>query len=294
MKSNTNTAANSVNAVNVTTTEFTVLPSVGQQVLVNEFDGIDAALKNSDIDSFTAVNVLEKLEAARSNWEGVELAASHARLYSILAKCYNYYLVMKSPDTTKEARAQLAKGLDRFIHARGFKTLSKTHGMNKVVKAVFGEDRRRVSAYSLALRVALTAGTGKTALTVAELPEWIAARGGIEEIRTATKSGGVTLAERIEVATTAVKNKPLMLFKPDTKQMEFSTDDVDRLMLLVVTYRPTGELEVNSIVKNQSVVNAALAAHYTSHKEDMQKVSALKTPAPQSAMSVALNSSIQP
>lgn len=292
MDINTNVAANSATTVNVTATEFTVLPGVGRQVLVNEFDGIDAALKNSDIDSFTAVNVLEKLEAARSNWEGVELAASHARLYSILAKCYNYYLVMKSPETTKEARAQLAKGLDRFIHARGFKTLSKTHGMNKVVKAVFGEDRRRVSAYSLALRVALTAGKGATPLTVDALPDWIAQKGGIEEIRTATKSGGITLAERVEVATTAVKNKPLMLFKPDTKQMEFSTDDVDKLMLLVVTYLPTGELEVNSVVKNESVVKAALAAHYTAHKVDMQKISAAATPAKQSAMSLALNSTI--
>ena len=103
---------------------------------------------------------------------------------------------------------------------------------------------------------------------------------------------GISLAERVDVATTAVKSKPLMQFKPDTKQMEFSVDDVDKLMLLVVTYLPSGELEVNSVVKNESAVKAALAAHYAAHKNDMQKVTAAAKPAPQSAMSVALNSSI--
>ena len=58
-----------------------------------------------------------------------------------------------------------------------------------------------------------------------------------------------------------------MSIKPDGKTMAFGTDDMDKTVLLVATYRPNGELEVSAVVKHDTAVRAALAAHFTVNKE---------------------------
>lgn len=291
-----NEIENMVMAAEVATTTFTLLPASERvasadaaDALVERLDGIDEMLKNGTTDSIVAVTLLETLEAERQNWEGTELAASHARLYGILTKCYAYYLAMKSATAKKQVRVQMAAGLNRFITMRNLRTLDKTHDMNRVVKAVFGQDRRRVSAYSMALRVALTAGTGDGPLPYEELSAWIAGKGGVEEIRQGSKSGGMTTLERVDVAKAAVKDKPLMTFKPDTKFMSFDSDDADKMMVLVVTYRPTGDIEVNSVVKSGAAVRAALAAHYATHKAELADAQACKELAQPTAVSMALS-----
>src|ERR1035437_5610959 len=155
---------NSVMAEEVATTTFTLLPASGRDASADVADtsavleqSVEDMVRSGAIDSFVAVTLLETLEAERQSWEGKELAASHARLYAILTDCYGYYLGMKAADSPKQLRVQMAKGLERFIAMRKLRTLDKTHDMNRVVKAVFGEDRRRVSAYSRALRAGLTA-----------------------------------------------------------------------------------------------------------------------------------------
>lgn len=288
---------NMVMTAEATTTKFLVQPS--RPRLASE-DATEATaepaqiacekIQNSAFDSVHAVTLLETLEASRQSWEGKELAASHARLYAILTACYAYYLGMKAADSPKEVRAQMTKGLEHFIVMRKLRTLDKTHDMNKVVKAVFGEDRRRVSSYSMVLRVALTAGPCEQPLAAAELTSWIVAKGGIEEIRQGSKNGGKTAAERVEVAKEAVQNKSLMTFKPDPKSMSFDSNDVGKMMVLVVTYRPTGEIEVNSVVKSATTVNAALAAYYAANKDQIADAKASEELAQPTAVSLVLNS----
>lgn len=218
---------------------------------------------------------LVTMESHRKSWEGNEMAASHARLYAILTGCYSYYLAMKSDLTGKEVRTRMKDGLNAFIKDRGFRTLADTHDMNRVVKAVFGDDRRRVSAYALALRVALESGDGKGPIPVADLADWIEKQGGIEEVRRAAKAKGLTVAAKVEIAAATLKDKVLMKFRPDSNTMRFEANDSDKQMLLVVTYRPTGELEINSVVKNDAAVRTALAAHYTNTKADRAKATAV-------------------
>lgn len=286
-------------AANETATTYTLLPAsereqsaAAVEASVGPEQTIDDLMKSGAIDSFAATALLETLEAERQSWEGKELAASHARLYAILTDCYAYYLGMKAADSPKQLRVQMAKGLARFIAMRKLRTLDKTHDMNRVVKAVFGEDRRRVSAYSMALRVALTAGPGAQPLASAELAAWIAEKGGIEEIRQGSKNGGKSTAERVEVAMAAVMDKPLMTFKPDAKAMSLGSDDADKMMVLVVTYRPTGDIEVNSVIKSGAVVKAALVAHYAAHKAQLADAQACKELSQPTAVSIALNSNI--
>lgn len=219
----------------------------------------------------TAGLKLEKLEADREQWENTELAASHRRLYVMLTECYSYYLTMKT-DKSADVREQYKKALNTFIEVRKYNVLANTHDMNRIVKSVFGVDRRRVSAYSLALRAALVAGgtdrTGKAIpVPSKELGNWLTQQGGVEQVRLGSKNKGLTATERAEVAKTAIRSSVLMTVKPDVKTVPFDTDDVDKMMVLVATYRPSGELEISAVVKNESAVRSALACHFSNNKD---------------------------
>ena len=240
-----------------------------------------------------AIFTLERLEEERLKWEKNEQAASRQRLYGMLTDCYEFYLTMKT-DTRADVREQMKKGLETFVQVRGYVFQSTSHDMNKIVKSVFGLDRRRVSAYSLALRAALKAGgfdiAGKElALAKDELAGWIERKGGIEEIRLGSKNQGLSLKVRADTAKQAIQNKPLMTVKPDPKVISFDTNDSDKMMLLVATYRPTGDLEISAVVKSDTAVRAALAAHYAVNKEEIVKAaSSASEPTQQSAIDMAL------
>lgn len=239
---------------------------------------------------------LQQLEEMRKNWEGNEMAASHRRLYSILTSCYALYLRLKNSKAKKDREA-IKDGIERFIRSRGLRTLADTHDMTRVVKAVFGEDRRRVSAYAAALRVALTAGQKNLSgesfpIEPANLSSWITDCGGIEEIRKAKNLATVTQprSERIAVAKAAVQAKPLTKVKLNTQELAFDSDEVDKPQVLIATYLPTGELEINCVIKTQSVVDAALSAYYAQHQTELQGLAAA-APA-QSAIATALEETI--
>ncbi|MGV0958531.1 MAG: hypothetical protein ACOYB1_01750 [Limnohabitans sp.] len=229
--------------------------------------------------------LLENLEAEREKWEITELAASHKRLYEMLTKCYAFYIRMKT-DTSSEVREQSRKGLDAFIAARSYTFKASTHDMNRVVKAVFGGvDRRRVSAYSTALRAALVQGPvntkgNKTPIPESQLSTWLADQGGVEEVRLGSKNKGMTPKARAEKVETVVRAKKLMTFAVDESVMQFDTNDVDKQMVLIATYRPTGEFDLHAVVKNDSAVTAALAAYFTDNKaviEEAEKTAAIQS-----------------
>jgi len=221
-----------------------------------------------------AVFELERLEGLRQHWEGNELAASHNRLYSVLTECYEFYQTMKSAKTGKTIRDAMKSGLDSFILQRNYTSISTTHDMNRVVKAVFGIDRRRVSAYSLALRAALVKGPVvdgcTTPVPASQLAEWLSNEGGVEQVRLGSKNNGMTAKNRAEIAKIVVKDLVLLTIKPDAKTMPFDTEDSDRMVLLVATYRPSGELEISAVVKNDTAVRGALAAYYSVDKVGVQ------------------------
>ncbi len=229
-----------------------------------------------------AIFELEDLEHQREKWEGTELAASHKRLYSILLKCYEFYLGMKSPEKDTDARKALRDGLDSFIKARDYHFKANTHDMNRVVKAVFGSvDRRRVSAYSLALRAALVEGpvnskNHRTPLAADQLVEWIEDKGGVEEVRAPkkTQANAVSVTDQTAKVKSFVTQKKLMKVSVDAAVMPFDMDAVDKQLVVIATYLPTGEFELHGVVKNDSVVKAALAAYYTENKADVDAAQA--------------------
>jgi hypothetical protein len=246
-----------------------------------------------------ALNQLERLEHERKQWECDELESARQSLYAMLTECYSFYLVMKT-HTVGEVRDQHKQALTAFLEAKGLaQSLANSHDMSRIVRAIFGVDRRRVSAYSIALRKALECGgldsQGKAKpLAAAALASWLAEQGGVEEVRLGGKNSGMTAKQRAEVAQAALKDAVLMRIKPDPKTVPFGVDDTDRTVLLVAVYRPTGELEVSTVVKNDTAVRAALAAHYSADKEAVlaaaQKAGLTQSIAAQTAVAIALDS----
>lgn len=232
-----------------------------------EEEWTDNIAENGLSSNLPFIRQLDSLETMRKHWEVTEMAASHNRLYAILTGCYAYYYKMKDKDTAKEVREMMKAGLDYFAKRRASVVKADTNDMNRVVKAVFGDDRRRVSAYSLALRFAYDCG-----VLPSTLADWIKKKGGVEECRkeaSITKSG-IPLKERAAIAETAVKNTALDIIKTDKLSTLFNGHDHDKMVVLVATYRPTGELEIQGVVKTDSAVKAALSAYYSANKETIK------------------------
>jgi hypothetical protein len=201
----------------------------------------------------TAVASLQSLENERIVWETTELAASNNRLYGILTKAYSFYHVMKF-DNIESQRKALAQALAAFIEARGYKFSPSSHDMTRVVKCVFGVDRRRVSAYSIALREAL-----RQQVAPVDLVAFLEANGGVEQIRLGgTKPLSVT--KRAERVMDAVAETALGNFKFDAAVFAADADWTDKQVVIVATYLPTGEFKANAVIKHDGALRTALAA----------------------------------
>lgn len=203
---------------------------------------------------------LAAMEKARISWESNELATSNKRLYAILQAAYRFYLEMKQ-NPAKDVRKKYADELNDFIKVRGYKFMPSTHDMTRVVKCVFGVDRRRVSAYSIALREAL-----REEIDADDLIGFIEDEGGVEQVRlSGTKAKSVT--DRAELAKSEVLSNELGLIKFDAASVPASADWTDKQVVIVATYMPTGEFQANAVLQHDGVVNTALAAFYSQKQQ---------------------------
>ncbi len=202
-------------------------------------------------------NSLAVMEQARKTWETTELAASNKRLYSILCEAYRFYMVMKQ-HTDKGVRSARVQEMEQFIKERKYGFTASTHDMTRVVKCVFGEvDRRRVSAYSIALRAAL-----RQEVAVENLVAFLEANGGVEQIRLGG-SKPLSVATRAGMVVEEVRNNDLAKIKFEASLFAADSDWVDKQVVIVATYLHTGEFVANTVVRHDGAVNAALAAHYS-------------------------------
>jgi hypothetical protein len=215
--------------------------------------------------ALTPIGRLQSMEQANHNWEVTELAASNKRKYAIMTDVYAYYQIMKC-DPNKEIRTQYASALEKFIEQRKYVFLPSSHDMTRVVKCVFGTDRRRVSAYSIALREAL-----KQKVSAKDLVDFIEQNGGVEQIRL-----GSTKPLSAKVRAGRVKDEvvgsELGVIKFDARLVRADADWADKQVVIVATYLPTGEFQANAVIRHDSAVNAALAAYYSQQQAAAREV----------------------
>ena len=213
----------------------------------------------------TPMERLQTMESATRNWEANELAASNKRLYSILMDAYTYYMTMKT-DSSKDTRALYADDLAKFIAERKYVFAPTSHDMTRVVKCVFGADRRRVSAYSIALREALN-----QKVSAKDLVDFIEQNGGVEQIRL---GGTKPLSAKVRAGKVKdeVVGSVLGVIKFDSRLVRADADWADKQVVIVATYLPTGEFQANAVIRHDSAVNAALAAYYSQQQAAAREV----------------------
>lgn len=147
--------------------------------------------------------------------------------------------------------------------------MKSSHTIVKIVKCVFGDDRRRASAYGIVLRAALA-----EKIAVEAVPAYIRDKGGVEEIRLAKSPNAMTPKQKAAVAADAVKVDSMGVFASKGLGEAFDAGKTGAAVVLIGTWQADGSVIVRTVVQNDSAVNAALASYYSSHKDAVQKQAA--------------------
>lgn len=203
---------------------------------------------------------IEQLVVEREVWQANAYRTSNDQLYALLQKCYGLYKAMEG--TSVEAVA-LRGGLRDYINVKGYTFTKSTHSLTRIVKCVFGTDRRRVSTYSIVLRSALAKSVG--ALDVAD---FIREYGGVEEIRLAKSPTAMSPKQKAAVATsTVVVNNIGVVSSPALGGLLNDAGKIGTNTVLIGTWQADGSVIVRAVVESDTVLTAALASHYSAIKE---------------------------
>jgi hypothetical protein len=199
-------------------------------------------------------SAIEQLVVEAQIWHDTAFKSSNDQLYTLLGKCYGLYLAMGSD--SEEAKA-LRAGFATYIDHMGYRFNKGTHTLNKIVKCVFGFDRRRVSAYGIVLRTALANN-----VSTMDVPGFIRERGGVEEIRLAKSPNAMSPKQKAEVAAHAVVSNQLGVFASPELSAMLDAGKVGTNMVLIATWQADGSVIVRTVVESDTALNAALASHY--------------------------------
>jgi hypothetical protein len=189
---------------------------------------------------------------------GVHRAAND-RLYVLLQRCYHLYKLM-STDT--EMNKQLKDELANQIATRKLDIKDSTHTLSKIVKVVFGADRRRASAYCLALQVALAEN-----IKTQDIPQFFRNAGGVEEVRRKQTNGNAPKVDKIATAKRILPKTALAVVNEPQIIKELDTTNIDGQVILVATQGLNGLLTINAVVRKVDVVSSVLTALYDANRQ---------------------------
>ena len=209
-------------------------------------------------------NHFEQLAVEREAWESTVYRTNNEQLYVLLQKCFQTYQAMSGGE---DEAVNLRKGLADYINTKGYKFHVGTHSLVKIVKCVFGNDRRRVSAYGIVLRTALAKN-----ISVLDIPEFIQSQGGVEEIRLAKSPNAMTAKLKAQAGAEAVQSSNLGVFASNSLASKLDAGNIGKSVVLIGTWQADGSIIVRSVVQHDSAVNAALACHYSANKDALKQV----------------------
>lgn len=198
-------------------------------------------------------DAIDHLVDQRLHWENHELASSNDALYALLQHCYSLNNAMSGSDGTAKA---LRKGLANYIQDKKYQFKESSPLIAKIVKCVFGVDRRRVNAYSSALRVAMA-----EKIAVMELPKFFKDQGGIEEVRRkATTGKAKTMKDKVQLGRAVLDSDVLATVTSDNLNASFSNQNLEEGVVLLATREDDGTFAIRRVVQSNSAVKSALAA----------------------------------
>lgn len=204
----------------------------------------------------------DRLVLERESWEVNAFRTSNEQLYVLLQKCYQFYKSMS--EATPEGAA-LRNGLNDYVNLKGHSFAKTTHTLAKIVKCVFGADRRRVSAYSIALKIALVKN-----IQVLDIPKFIRDAGGVEELRLDKSEGQTSVKQKVIAAATAVGSSALGVASGIQLATKLDGGKVGTQVVLIGTWQADGTVSVGAVVESDSVLNAALSSFYGANKKQFE------------------------
>ena len=195
---------------------------------------------------------IEHLIEKRTHWENNELASANDSLYGLLQHCYMLNNAMLGGDSMAK---NLRKGLGNYIERAGYKFTDATPLITKIIRCVFGVDRRRVNAYASALRVVIS-----EKVSVMDLPKYLKSAGGIEEVRRKGGKTNKTLRQKVELGRAVLSTDALASVRSDGLSAAFSTSSTEEGVVLLATREDDGSFAIRQVVQSNTAVKSALAA----------------------------------
>ncbi len=208
-------------------------------------------------------DVIDQLVTEREVWEKTDCARSNEKLYALLQNCFALHNTMVGSDALAKA---LRKGLVNYIEFRKYPFTDSTPLMTRIVKCVFGVDRRRVHSYATALLAAK-----ERRIAVIELPRWLKEQGGVEEVRRSAKSGSTSMAKRVDEGKLVLQSEVLAVVHSDKLNAQFSTEKLQEGVVLLATRSDDGSFAIRKVIQADSVVKAAIASCSSLGKQAKKK-----------------------
>jgi hypothetical protein len=258
----------SSNSTNISSTPAAAAAAVVQNDTTSNPSGTDAAKTTGTVIKFpkSAAAVLGELIAEKDSWFNNAYKTSNDQLYVLLGKCHGLYLQLQEPT---EAASKLRKELAAYVKEKFPSMPSSSHTLSKIVKCVFGADRRRVSAYSIVLRTALAKN-----IDAAGIPDFIRENGGVEEVRLAKSPNSMTAKQKAEAGAITLANKTIVTVTAPVFKESLDAGNIGKPVVLLGIWNADGSITVHCFTNSEGAVNAALVAQFSKAKAiaEAQKV----------------------
>ena len=207
--------------------------------------------------------IMNNLITERKAWEHQELTRSNDRLYGLLQSCYSLY---KSMNSISAEAMSLKKGFNEFCKQQNWVFKDSTHLLVKIVRCVFGDDRRRVSSYATALR-----GAADKNVSVLDIPAFFKDSGGVEEVRRSKSTTYQSAKKKAEIGMAAMDGQVLAEFHSDKLAAQFTASEYNGAVILMATREPSGSFAVRRLIQNGTAITAALSSLSSSVKKEQEK-----------------------
>jgi hypothetical protein len=241
--------------VNAVAASNAALPSITVPLCAT----ISVEQENKKADYVSAYHTIKELIAEQQEWfDGVHTTANE-RLYLILQRCYELY---KSMAADAKVAHKIDQALDKHFLLRNIENKSDTK-LSKIIYCVFGiADRRRVSSYAVALRIADDEG-----VAVDAMPTFLRDAGGVEEVRR-SKGADKVAVDKVKVATDKLSDSLIVIEDRSLAALLKDKTKHNGKVVLIASQGANGALIVNALEDGDAVVNAALTAIYNKNKKE--------------------------
>ena len=203
------------------------------------------------------------LAADAAKWATEEYQRSNDKLYALIQRCYALYHDVVRGDA-KDVKAN-KEALHKWMTDNGLGEYVDKELPQKIIRCVFGtRDRRRVSAYTIALRRVIA-----ERCKVVDVPAKIAEFGGVHEMTLKRNPSALTTAQKVGQAKAHLAASNLGTVKSAALDNSFEADKVGDDFAAVLELQADGSYTVKCVVGSAGAVNAAFAAVHSKYKEEI-------------------------